>query len=184
MIFASGAGTNTQRILDHFRGSGLAKVALIVSNNPEAGVLRIASREGVPSRVIGRPQFRQPEYLVQGLLELPADLIVLAGFLWKLPLMLVNAFPKKIVNIHPALLPKHGGQGMYGPHVHQAVIEAKEPQSGITIHYVNEHYDEGAPIFQKNIPVDPSDTAATLAEKVHLLEYEYYPRVIEDLLTN
>jgi len=182
VIFASGAGSNAQRIIDHFHGSELGRVALIVSNNPAAGVLNIAKQEGIPNLVITRKHFLQPGGMIKLLQELPADLIVLAGFLRKIPAEMVQAFPEKIVNIHPALLPQYGGSGMYGHHVHDAVIAAGEIKTGITIHYINEHYDEGPPIFRRTVDIDPSDTPQSLAWKVQQLEHDWYPRIIADLL--
>lgn len=182
VILASGAGTNAQRIIEHFRGSSIAQIRLIVSNKPEAGVLQIALRENIPSLLINRHTFYQTHEITQALCDLPADWIILAGFLWKIPEDMVAAFPRHIINIHPALLPKHGGKGMYGMRVHEAVIAANEKESGITIHYVNEKYDEGEMILQKTCAVSPEDTPESLAQKVHQLEYEWYPQTIEKLL--
>ncbi len=181
-IFASGAGSNAQKIIEHFRLSETIKVALIVCNKPGAGVLQIAEKEKIPSLIINREQFfKEDSYIPQLKLE-GIDFIVLAGFLWKIPGALVQAYPNKIVNIHPALLPKYGGKGMYGQHVHEAVIAAGETESGITIHYVDELYDHGHIIFQAKCDVTSTDTAHTLAQKIHRLEHEHYPRVVADLL--
>lgn len=182
VIFASGTGTNADNIIRYFHEGDLARVKLIVSNKPGAGVLEVARRHGVPTLVVDRTGFYPPAGLLDKLARLAPDLIVLAGFLWKVPPEMVAAYPGKIINIHPALLPAHGGKGMYGAHVHEAVIRAKEAESGITIHYVNERYDEGEAIRKQTCPVSPSDTPETLAQKVHQLEYEWYPRVIEELL--
>ena len=182
-IFASGAGSNAQKIIDHFKHSGFAAVTLIVCNKPEAGVLDIARREGITSIVIDKERFFRSDEYVKLLREAKIDLIVLAGFLWKVPANLVHEFPGKIINIHPALLPKYGGKGMYGHFVHDAVIAAKEPESGITIHYVNEKYDDGATILQERVAITPDDTPDTLAKKIQVLEHQWYPLIVERLLT-
>lgn len=182
VIFASGAGSNAQRIIDHFRHSGLARVRMIVCNKAGAGVLEIAGRENIPALMIRRDQFYETGEVIDILRKLPADLIILAGFLWKVPDPMIHAFAGRIINIHPALLPKYGGKGMYGMRVHAAVIASGDQESGITIHYVNEKYDEGEMILQKKCPVTPSDTPETLAQKVHLLEYKWYPYTIEKML--
>jgi len=184
VIFASGSGTNAEKIITHFQGSGLATVSLIVCNNPKAGVIEVASRHGIPVDLIDRKRLNDPSGLSATLLRLPADLIVLAGFLWKVPDHLVRLFQGKILNIHPALLPKFGGKGMFGNHVHEAVVRAGENLSGITIHLVNERYDEGPTLLQRTVPVDPSDTPVSLAQKVQKLEHEWYPQVIEQFLKN
>lgn len=180
-IFASGAGTNAQKIIDTFRHSGSAKVALVVCNKPNAGVLAIAEKEQIPVLIIEKNRFSNDAYIAE-LRNHHIDFIVLAGFLWKVPPALIQQFPNKIVNLHPALLPKYGGKGMYGNRVHEAVIEAKEKESGISIHYVDELYDHGNIILQANCTVEESDTADTLAQKIHALEHQHYPRVISDLL--
>jgi phosphoribosylglycinamide formyltransferase-1 len=182
VIFASGAGTNAKNIIDYFKNWSSARVALIVCNNPAAGVLQIAARENIASLLISRHSFYHTEEIYNILKDIPADLIVLAGFLWKVPQNLVNAFPNQIINIHPALLPKYGGKGMYGVYVHEAVIAAGEKESGITIHYVNEKYDEGEMILQKKCSVAADDTPESLAQKVHQLEYRWYPETIEKIL--
>jgi phosphoribosylglycinamide formyltransferase-1 len=183
-IFASGTGTNAARIIDYFRGSSRIKVSLIVCNKPGAGVLDVAGREGIPALVIDKEVFFRGGAYVDELSKKKIDFIVLAGFLWKIPEALVKAFPGRIINIHPALLPKYGGKGMYGRFVHEAVIAAADKETGITIHYVDEQYDHGQPIFQAKILVEPGDTPETLAKKVHLLEYEHFPRVIEEVITH
>lgn len=183
-IFASGTGTNTARIIDYFRGSAKIKVCLIVCNKPGAGVLDIAEREGIATLLIEKEHFFRGGAYVDQLRAAGIDFIVLAGFLWKIPEALVRAYPGRIINIHPALLPKYGGKGMYGRFVHEAVIAASDQETGITIHFVDEHYDHGQPIFQARVIVEPGDTPETLAKKVHLLEYEHFPRVIEEVITD
>ena len=181
-IFASGAGSNARKIIEHFENKGLRiKVSLIVCNVPGAGVLEIAEEKGIPSLMINKSDFAANGY-VESLKNAGIDFIVLAGFLWKVPEVLVRAYPKAIINIHPALLPKYGGKGMYGARVHEAVIAAEEKESGITIHWVNEHYDEGAIIFQAKCSIDASDTATSLANKIHALEHAHFATTIEKLL--
>lgn len=181
-IFASGEGTNAQRIIDHFKESEKAKVTLVLSNKETANVLNRAKLAGIPTYIINKENFIQNDTVIHFLQENRIDLIVLAGFLWMVPESLVKAFPNKIINIHPALLPKFGGKGMYGMNVHKAVIDAKEKQSGISIHYVNEHYDEGEIISQHACDVSESDTPESLAKKIHQLEYEFFPLAIESIL--
>ena len=182
-IFASGAGSNTRKIIEYFENKGLRiKVSLIVCNVPGAGVLDIAEEKGIPSLMINKSDFAANGY-VESLKNAGIDFIVLAGFLWKVPELLVRAYPKAIINIHPALLPKYGGKGMYGARVHEAVIAAGEKESGITIHWVNEHYDEGAIIFQAKCSIDTNDTADTLANKIHALEHAHFAPTIEKLLS-
>lgn len=183
VIFASGAGTNTQRLLDHFKNSSIAKVILIVCNKPEAGVLKIAAKEQVASLIINKQMLYQNDTVRNELIRLHTDWIILAGFLWKIPESLIRAFPNRIVNIHPALLPLFGGKGMYGNRVHEAVLASGKKESGITIHFVNEKYDEGKNILQKTCAVSQDDTPETLAQKVHQLEYIWYPQTIEKLLS-
>jgi len=181
-IFASGAGSNARKIIEYFENKGLRiKVSLIVCNVPGAGVLDIAEEKGIPSLMINKSDFAANGY-VESLKNAGIDFIVLAGFLWKVPEVLVRAYPKAIINIHPALLPKYGGKGMYGAHVHEAVIAAGEKESGITIHWVNENYDEGAIIFQAKCSIDASDTATSLANKIHALEHAHFATTIENLL--
>ena len=181
-IFASGAGSNARKIIEHFENKGLRiKVSLIVCNVPGAGVLDIAEEKGIPSLMINKSEFAANGY-VESLKNAGIDFIVLAGFLWKVPEVLVRAYPKAIINIHPALLPKYGGKGMYGARVHEAVIAAGEKESGITIHWVNENYDEGAIIFQAKCSIDASDTAESLANKIHALEHAHFAITIEKLL--
>jgi phosphoribosylglycinamide formyltransferase-1 len=181
IIFASGTGTNAAAIIAYFKQNGKANVALIVSNKPDAGVLEIAKREHIPFLIINKHTIHET-LLIDQLQSYNPSLIVLAGFMWKVPENIIAAFPGKIINIHPSLLPKYGGKGMYGHHVHDAVIVAKEKESGITVHYVNEAYDEGNIILQAHCTVSPNDTPASLANNIHKLEHFYYPRVIEHLL--
>ena len=178
VVFASGSGSNAERIATYFAEKGTAQVQAILSNNPQAGVLARAKRLAIPSIVFDRQAFYHSDIVLNIVRSLQPDLIVLAGFLWKVPVYLTETYPDKIINIHPSLLPKYGGKGMYGAHVHQAVIDHGEKESGITIHYVNEHYDEGNIIFQAKTEVLPTDTADTLAEKIHQLEYQHFPEVI------
>jgi formyltetrahydrofolate-dependent phosphoribosylglycinamide formyltransferase len=181
-IFASGAGSNAQKIIDRFRTSDKIRIALIVCNKPGAGVLQIANTENIPVLMIAREQFFEGDGYLPELREKQIAFIVLAGFLWKLPSTLINAYPRRIVNIHPALLPGFGGKGMHGNNVHAAVIAAGEKESGITIHYVDEHYDNGDIIFQARCLVQKGDTPDTLAQRVHALEHKHYPAVIEQIL--
>lgn len=183
VIFASGAGTNADRIIRYFREGDLARVRLIVCNRPDAGVLEVARREEVPTLLVNRDSLYHSGEVIDAVHRVGADLIVLAGFLWKIPANLIEAFPGRIINIHPALLPRYGGKGMYGAFVHQAVVDAGDLESGITIHYVNEQYDDGEVILRKTCPVTPEDTPETLAQKVHQLEYEWYPRTIASMLS-
>jgi phosphoribosylglycinamide formyltransferase-1 len=182
-IFASGSGSNAQKIIDHFRQSAIARVSLIVCNKPGAGILQIAEKEGIEAILIDKEQFFRTDHYVQLLQQKHTDLVVLAGFLWKVPANLVQAFQGRIINIHPALLPKYGGKGMYGHFVHEAVINAGDPESGITIHYVNEKYDDGATILQERCVILPEDTPESLAKKVQVLEHTWYPVIVERLLT-
>lgn len=178
-IFASGAGSNAAKIIDHFRSNTDIRISLVVCNKPGAGVLDIARREDIPSLVIEKETFFRGSAYLEELREKKVDFIILAGFLWKIPSALVKAYPGRIINIHPALLPKYGGKGMYGRFVHEAVVEAKEPETGITIHYVDELYDHGQVIFQERIPLTPEDTPETVAQKVHRLEHQHFPKIIE-----
>ena len=181
-IFASGAGSNAKKIIDHFRNSDIVTISLIACNKPGAGVLNIAAAENIPVLRIEKENFFRGNAYINVLKEKKIDLIVLAGFLWKIPDMLIKAFPRKIVNIHPALLPKFGGKGMYGNFVHEAVISAGEKVSGITIHFVDEHYDNGDTIFQARCAVLESDTPDSLAQRIHVMEHAHYPLIIEELL--
>jgi phosphoribosylglycinamide formyltransferase 1 len=181
-VFASGTGTNAKKIIEHFQNSEIAKVVLVVCNKPGAGVIGIARDAGIDVLMIEKERFFHGDAYMDELSEKGVGFIVLAGFLWKIPQTLINAFPDKIVNIHPALLPRYGGKGMYGTKVHEAVIADARVESGITIHFVNEVYDEGRIIFQQACPVSSEDTPDTLATKIHALEHKYYPAVIENLL--
>ncbi len=181
-IFASGTGSNAQKIIDYFRNHSFIKVAIIVSNNKEAGVLQIAAKENIPALIIEKEKFFSTDVYIKELKEKKIGLIVLAGFLWKVPAILIKEFPGYIINIHPALLPKFGGRGMYGQAVHEAVITGKEKESGISIHYVDELYDHGKIIFQAKCPVLENDTAVSLAKRIHALEHEHYSAVIENLI--
>ena len=181
-IFASGAGSNAQKIIDHFRNSSNIKIALIVCNKPGAGVIQVAEKENIPVLMIEKEKFLRGDAYVDELKKDQIDLIVLAGFLWKIPITLLKAYSNKIINIHPALLPNYGGKGMYGSKVHEAVLANKEKESGISIHYVDEIYDHGKIIFQARCAVFENDTADSLAQRIHTLEHEHYPRVIEGIV--
>jgi phosphoribosylglycinamide formyltransferase-1 len=181
-VFASGAGSNAEKLIQYFKASEVARVALVICNKPGAGVIAIAEKEGVPVLLIEKDRFLKGDAYVPHLLENGIGFIVLAGFLWKIPQAVADAYPKRIVNIHPALLPKYGGKGMYGQYVHQAVLNAGDVESGITIHYVDEHYDNGDVIFQTACPVLPGDKPGDVALRVHQLEYLHYPVVVENLL--
>lgn len=180
-IFASGSGSNAQKIMEHFKYSSLAEVTLVLSNNPDAYVLQRADNFEIPSHVFDRTAFYQTDEVVGILKRLDVDLIVLAGFLWLVPENLLKAFPNKIINIHPSLLPKHGGKGMYGDKVHQAVLAAGDEEHGITIHFVNEHFDQGEVIHQAKFKVEPEDSIEILKFKGQQLEHQYFPKVIENL---
>ncbi|HCI55342.1 MAG TPA: phosphoribosylglycinamide formyltransferase [Bacteroidales bacterium] len=182
-IFASGSGTNAENIIKYFLNKKSAKVALVLSNNPKAYVIKRAKQYNIPIKIFDRHEFYKTEEVLETLISNNIDFIVLAGFLWLVPENILNRYRGKIINIHPALLPKYGGKGMYGDRVHKAVIEAGEKESGITIHYVNEKYDEGDIIFQAQCPIDPGETVDSLAKKVHELEYRYYPEIIEKIIT-
>jgi phosphoribosylglycinamide formyltransferase-1 len=181
-ILASGSGTNAQRLVEHFRNSTTAEVVLIGCDKPGAGVIQRAWDLMVPVYLFNGAQLKDGS-VQHELQQQHIDLLVLAGFMRLIPAELVRAFPKRIINIHPALLPKFGGRGFFGHHVHEAVVKAKETESGITIHYVNERYDEGEHIAQFRCPVLPNDTPDTLAARIHALEHEHYPTVVEDVLT-
>lgn len=181
-IFASGAGTNAEKIIAHLNHHSSIQVSLVVCNKPGAGVLSIASANGIPTLLIERDHFFRGDTYLPELSAHGINFIVLAGFLWKIPEALIAAYPDRIINIHPALLPKYGGKGMYGMKVHEAVIAAGEKESGITIHYVNEHFDEGELIFQSRCTIDENETAESLAQKIHLLEHTHFPEVVEKLV--
>ena len=178
-IFASGSGSNAENIIRYFSRSDLFHFPVIVSNRADAFVHRRAEDLNIRSVTFGRKEFETGEAVLELLREYRVDAIVLAGFLLKVPELLIDAFPERIINIHPALLPKYGGKGMYGDHVHKAVRASGDTESGITIHYVNKHYDEGAVVFQATWAIEPSDSYEDIARKVHALEYEHFPKVIE-----
>lgn len=186
-LFASGSGSNAENMAVHFANDVAVSVSLLLTNNPKAGVID-RTRGGfgcnlhVPVLLFNRPTFYQTDRILDILQQQRVDLLVLAGFMWLMPANLVRAFPGRIVNIHPALLPKFGGKGMYGHFVHEAVVAAGETQSGITIHFVNERYDEGQIIFQASCPVLPSDTPEDVARRVQALEHAHYPRIVADVL--
>lgn len=181
-IFASGKGSNAEAIIHHFNNHPSVKVALVVTNNPEAGVLKIAAKNNIISAIITPAGFKK-EKLVLGLLQSQnIDFIVLAGFIKLIPGFILEKFPRKIINIHPALLPKFGGKGMYGMKVHEAIVAGKESETGITIHYVNDRYDEGEVILQKKLAIAPADTPESIATRIHELEHEWYPKTIDSLL--
>ena len=182
IVFASGSGTNAEKIIRHFNFSNFAKVSYIASNKPDAFVLRRAEMLNVKTLTFNKNDLYTYNKVLDFLLNENPDIIVLSGFLLLMPSNIISAFPKRIINIHPALLPEYGGKGMYGDNVHKAVLADKKNESGITIHYVNEKYDDGDIIFQKSCPVYPDDTVSSLAEKIHALEYEFFPKVIESLI--
>ena len=181
-IFASGSGSNTENIIRYFRKSEAIQVSLVLSNRSDAYVLERAHRLGVPCNVFPKEDWMAGDEILAVLQEYHIDFVVLAGFLVRVPDLLLHAYPNKIINIHPALLPKFGGKGMYGDRVHEAVVAAGEKESGITIHYINEHCDEGNTVFQTACPVLPTDSPEDVAKKVHALEYEHFPRIIERVL--
>ncbi|MEN9685466.1 MAG: hypothetical protein RLZZ28_1252 [Bacteroidota bacterium] len=182
-IFASGTGTNAEKIIQYFKDHRPAvTIGLIVCNKPGAGVLTVAGKHGIPTLLIEKEAFFKGNAYLPALTQYKINFIVLAGFLWKLPAGLIKAYPNSIVNIHPALLPKYGGKGMYGMHVHEAVIAAGEKESGITIHYVNEHFDEGEVLFQAKCSIDTDETPDSLAQKIHLLEHRFFPEIISQML--
>ena len=181
-IFASGSGSNAENIIQYFAQKPQFCVKSVFCNVPDAYVLERAKKYNVPTLVFNRSELRDPEKMLHQLQADGIDFIILAGFLWLMPACITAAFPNRIINIHPALLPAYGGKGMYGHHVHEAVIAAGEKESGITIHNVNEHYDQGAIIFQAKCPVLPTDTPDDLAARVHELEYRYFPQIIEETI--
>jgi phosphoribosylglycinamide formyltransferase 1 len=184
-IFASGTGSNAQKIIEYFNKPGMcAKVELVVSSRANAGVLDIAKSHNIKTHVLNKEEFKEGGAIVQLLQKEGIEFVILAGFLLLLPSKLTKVFTNRIINIHPALLPKYGGQGMYGGRVHEAIKKAGETESGITIHYVNEHYDEGEIIFQAKCKIDPEDSADSIAKKVQKLEHEHFPKIIEQVLLN
>lgn len=182
IVFASGAGSNFSSIMQYAKTTDNFSIALLVVNKEDAPVIQLAKEQAIPVLLLNKQTFNSTEWIAT-LTAYQPSLIVLAGFLWKLPEHLVNAFPNKIINIHPALLPKYGGKGMYGMRVHQAVKDAKENESGITIHYVNEHYDEGEFIFQKSVNIEACNTPEEIAHKIHELEHQFFPEVISGILS-
>lgn len=181
-ILASGSGTNAENIVRYFEKNDKIEIACIISNKKDAFVLERAKRLNIPSAYFSKNDFENTSKVIAYLIEQKINFIVLAGFLLKIPQNIINLYPQNIINIHPALLPKYGGKGMYGDNVHKAVIAAGEKESGITIHYVNENYDEGDIIFQATCTIEPTDNYEDLAKKVHELEYKHFPEVIENLL--
>ena len=183
IIFASGTGTNAENIIKYFSGSGKnVRIEAILTNNKNAGVLDKASKYNISAFCFNKTAFYHTGHVLELLKSMQPHLIILAGFLWKVPEAVLHVFPEKIINIHPALLPRYGGKGMYGMHVHNAVVQHQEKETGITIHYVDKNYDEGAVIFQAKTRVLTTDTPRQLAEKVHRLEYKHYPEIIEKIL--
>lgn len=183
VIFASGSGTNADNIIKYFQRTQFAEVVLVLSNKKDAKVLERAKNLQVSSLSFTKDELFSEEGILKILKGIKADLIVLAGFLLKFPEIILKEFPNKVINVHPALLPKYGGKGMYGNFVHEAVWKNNEAETGITIHFVNENYDEGAIISQKKVMLSEDETAETIAEKVHKLEYEWFPKVIEEILS-
>ncbi len=178
-IFASGNGSNAENIIQYFAKNMNIKVAIVLTNKQDAYIIKRAQNHKIPFEIFSSQELKQEGYLISVLKKYSIDFIVLSGFLLRIPSELIHAFPEKIINIHPALLPKYGGKGMFGSSVHEAVFAAKEPETGITIHYVNENYDEGAIIFQARCKINSEDNLDTIAQKVHELEYRYFPEVIE-----
>lgn len=183
-IFGSGNGSNAQHISEYFANNNKVNISTFIANKKDAYIIERAQKLGIPCRIFNRNDFYYTNNVVDYLKEMEIDIIVLAGFLWLIPKNILQAYPQRIINIHPALLPLYGGKGMYGMNVHQAVIDNKEVESGITIHFVNDKYDEGTTIFQAKCNITPKDTAETLAQKIHLLEYEHFPKTIENVINN
>ena len=183
LLFASGTGSNVENIIQHFKNHHDIIVVSVYTNNPNAKVLDKVKNYNIPTLIFNREQLTDG-FVFDKIAELKPDLIVLAGFLWKMPEEIVKAYPNKIINIHPALLPKYGGKGMYGIKVHQTVLENKEKETGITIHYVNEHYDEGEFIFQQKVAIEDCKTPEEVADKIHELEHKYFPIIIEKILNH
>lgn len=181
-IFASGSGSNAQKIMEHFKKHLDAEVVIVLTNNPEAYVLQRADNFEIPSHIFDKTEFYKTDFVNDILKNLQIDLIVLAGFIWLIPQNLLKAFPNKIINIHPALLPKYGGKGMYGDRVHHAIIDAKEEESGITIHFVDENFDEGEIIHQSRFRIEAGDDLEMIKFKGQQLEHLHYPKVVEHLL--
>lgn len=183
VIFASGSGTNAENIIKHFKAGDKGIVVAVFTNNPKAKVIERAENLQIPTEIFTKEELIIGKAL-QKLKVIQPDLIVLAGFLLKLPESIIETYPNKIINIHPALLPKYGGKGMYGMNVHNSVVENKEKETGITIHYVNENYDEGNVIFQKTVPLSGNETPEEVADKIHELEQKYFPSIVEEVLNS
>jgi phosphoribosylglycinamide formyltransferase-1 len=184
VIFASGSGSNAENIITFFQNRDDASVVLVLTNNPHAKVLERCKKLSVSALSFNKIAFTETDVVLNVLKDVQPDLIILAGFLWKFPENILREFPNKVINIHPALLPKYGGKGMYGMHVHEAVVLNKETETGITIHYVNEHYDEGAIIFQAKCIVNENDTAEDVADKIHYLEMIHFPEAVAKILNS
>ena len=184
ILFASGSGSNFKKICEYFKNDNTVSIELLISNNPKAKALQIAQSFNIKTLVIDKQSFYDSDKVLINVLKINPSLIVLAGFLWKIPSAFIAKFANKIINIHPALLPKFGGKGMYGMHVHNAVIINKEIESGITIHYVNENYDEGSIIFQKKIKILKSDDSLEISKRILKLEHEFFPIIIQKVLNN
>jgi len=182
-IFASGNGTNAERIIKYFKDKNIAQVSIVLTNNSNAGVIKKVRDLGVAIHIFNRSGFYNNNEVLDILARNNVELIVLAGFLWLIPEQLINKYPNKIINIHPALLPKHGGKGMYGMRVHETVIANGDSKSGITIHWVNKNYDEGQVIFQAEFAIVDNETPQSLAEKIHTLEYKHFPKEIENIIS-
>ena len=183
-ILVSGTGTNAINIIEYFEKNSVADVTLVVSNKTDALAVEKAQNKGVKTIVFNNESFKKNGEVLDYLRSESIDFIVLAGFLMKVPNDIIHAYPKKIVNLHPSLLPKFGGKGMYGNRVHRAVVEAQEPESGISIHYINEEYDEGAIIFQAKVSIEKKDSVEVLAQKIQQLEHRFFPKVIEQVISN
>jgi phosphoribosylglycinamide formyltransferase-1 len=181
-IFASGSGSNAQKLMEHFKHSNEVEIALVLTNNPDAYVLQRADNFEIPSHIFDRHEFYQTDNITDLLKNLDIDLIVLAGFLWLIPKNLLQEYPGRIINIHPAILPKYGGKGMYGDYVHHAVLASGDAEGGITIHYVNENYDEGEYIYQAKYRIDKGDSLEMIKFKGQQLEHLHFPRIVEGIL--
>jgi phosphoribosylglycinamide formyltransferase-1 len=182
VVFASGSGSNAENIIKHFKETKIAEVVSVFTNNPNAKVIERAKNHQIPVEIFSKNELLERNIL-QKIQKIDPDLIVLAGFLLKFPENIIELYPNKIINIHPALLPNYGGKGMYGIHIHRAIVNNKEKETGISIHYVNEHYDEGGIIFQANVALTDEDTPETVAEKIHELEQKHFPEIIHKLLS-
>ena len=182
VLFASGSGSNAEKIILHFEKNSTINIYKIFTNNPNAKVIEKAKKHNIPFEVVSKTELYEPKFHDK-IVNINPNLIILAGFLLKFPLEIIQKFPNKIINIHPALLPKYGGKGMYGMNVHNAILQNKELESGITIHFVNENYDEGEFIFQKSVPIEDCKTAEEIANKIQILEHTHFPEVIEKLIT-